>query len=252
MVEVEDLHKCYGANQVLDGIDLSVAEGEVVCIIGPSGSGKSTLLRCINHLEIPERGRIRIDGQVAYRDEAARGFRSHRNKAVAAVRAEVGMVFQHFNLFPHLTVLGNVIEAPVHVLRRPRAAARERGMELLSQVGLGEKAGAYPEELSGGQQQRAAIARALAMDPKAMLFDEATNALDPELITEVLGVMRALAKGGMTMLVVTHEMGFARQVAARVVFMDCGRIVEQGSAEQVLGAPHEERTRLFLRSVLER
>ena len=252
MVEVEDLHKRYGANQVLDGIDLSVSEGEVVCIIGPSGSGKSTLLRCINHLEIPERGRIRIDGKIAYRDEAGGGFRAHRNRAVAAVRAEVGMVFQHFNLFPHLTVLGNVIEAPVHVLRRPRAAARRRGMELLAQVGLGEKADAYPEELSGGQQQRAAIARALAMDPKAMLFDEATSALDPELIAEVLGVMRALAQRGMTMLVVTHEIGFARQVAARVVFMDRGRIVEQGDPAQVLGAPREERTRTFLRSVLER
>ena len=252
MVEVEDLHKRYGANQVLDGIDLSVNEGEVVCIIGPSGSGKSTLLRCINHLEIPERGRIRIDGRIAYRDEATKGFRAHRNKAVAAVRAEVGMVFQHFNLFPHLTVLGNVIEAPIHVLRRPRASARERGIELLSQVGLADKADAYPEELSGGQQQRAAIARALAMDPKAMLFDEATSALDPELITEVLGVMRALAKGGMTMLVVTHEMGFARQVAARVIFMDRGRIVEQGDPRQILGAPQEERTRMFLRSVLKR
>ncbi len=252
MVEVEDLHKRYGANLVLDGIDLSVAEGEVVCIIGPSGSGKSTLLRCINHLEIPERGRIRIDGRIAYRDEAASGFRAHRNKAVAAVRAEVGMVFQHFNLFPHLTVLGNVIEAPIHVLRRPRAAARERGMELLSQVGLAEKAQAYPEELSGGQQQRAAIARALAMDPKAMLFDEVTSALDPELVTEVLGVMRALAKGGMTMVVVTHEIGFARQVAARVVFMDRGRIVEEGGPGQIFGAPQEERTRVFLRSVLER
>ena len=252
MVEVEDLHKRYGANQVLDGIDLSVAEGEVVCIIGPSGSGKSTLLRCINHLEIPERGRIRIDGKLAYRDEAAGGFRAHRNRAVAAVRARVGMVFQHFNLFPHLTVLGNIIEAPVHVLRRPRSEATRRAMDLLAQVGLSEKADAYPEELSGGQQQRAAIARALAMDPKAMLFDEATSALDPELIAEVLAVMRALAKAGMTMLVVTHEIGFARQVAARVVFMDRGRIVEQGDPGQIFGAPREERTRSFLRSVLER
>ena len=252
MVEVEDLHKRYGANQVLDGIDLSVAEGEVVCIIGPSGSGKSTLLRCINHLETPEQGRIRIDGKIAYRDEDKGGFRAHRNRAVAAVRAQVGMVFQHFNLFPHLTVLGNVMEAPVHVLRRRSDAARQQGMKLLEQVGLADKADAYPEELSGGQQQRAAIARALAMEPKAMLFDEATSALDPELVTEVLGVMRALATGGMTMLVVTHEIGFARQVAARVVFMDRGRIVEQGDPATIFGAPREERTRSFLRSVLER
>ena len=252
MVETEDLHKSYGANHVLDGIDLSVAAGEVVCIIGPSGSGKSTLLRCINHLEVPERGRIRIDGKLAYRDEVGGVFRPHRNRAVAAVRAEVGMVFQHFNLFPHLTVLGNITEAPVHVLRLKLPEARQRGMDLLAQVGLADKADAYPEELSGGQQQRAAIARALAMNPKAMLFDEATSALDPELIAEVLAVMRDLARRGMTMLVVTHEMGFARQVAARVVFMDHGRIVEQGSPAQVLGDPTEPRTRSFLQSVLER
>jgi polar amino acid transport system ATP-binding protein len=252
MVEIEGLHKYFGALHVLNGIDLSVATGEVVCIIGPSGSGKSTLLRCINHLEVPEQGRIRIDGALAYRDEVEGGFRSHRNRAVAAVRAQVGMVFQHFNLFPHLTVIGNVMEAPVHVLRRPRAEARQRGMELLTQVGLADKADAYPEELSGGQQQRAAIARALAMDPKAMLFDEATSALDPELVTEVLGVMRDLARRGMTMLVVTHEMNFARQVAARVVFMDQGRIVEEGPPAQIFGDPHELRTRNFLRSVIER
>jgi polar amino acid transport system ATP-binding protein len=252
MVEVEDLHKSFGANKVLDGIELSVAEGEVVCIIGPSGSGKSTLLRCINHLEVPERGRIRIDGQLAYRDEVGGRFRAHRNRAIAAVRAEVGMVFQHFNLFPHLTVIGNIIEAPVHVLRRRPQEARQRAMGLLSQVGLLDKADAYPEELSGGQQQRAAIARALAMDPKAMLFDEATSALDPELVAEVLAVMRDLAQRGMTMLVVTHEIGFARQVAARVVFMDHGRIVEQGGPIQMFGEPRQERTRTFLRSVLER
>ena len=252
MVEIEDLHKHFGALHVLNGIDLSVAAGEVVCIIGPSGSGKSTLLRCINHLEVPEQGRIRIDGVLAYRDEVKEGFRAHRNRAVAAVRAQVGMVFQHFNLFPHLTAIGNVMEAPVYVLGRPRAEARQRGMELLAQVGLVDKADAYPEELSGGQQQRAAIARALAMDPKAMLFDEATSALDPELITEVLGVMRDLARRGMTMLVVTHEMNFARQVAARVVFMDHGRIIEEGLPEQIFGHPTEPRTRNFLRSVLER
>jgi len=252
MVEVEDLHKFFGRIHVLQGVDLSVATGEVVCIIGPSGSGKSTLLRCINHLEVPERGRIRIDGKLAYRDESKDGFQAHRNRAIAAVRAQVGMVFQHFNLFPHLTVLGNVIEAPIHVLRRSRREARQRGMDLLAQVGLAEKADAYPEELSGGQQQRAAIARALAMDPKAMMFDEATSALDPELVAEVLSAMRQLAQRGMTMLVVTHEMGFARQVAARVVFMDHGRIVEQGAPAQIFSDPQESRTRNFLRAVLDR
>ena len=251
MIEVEGLHKHFGNLHVLRGIDLSVAAGEVVCIIGPSGSGKSTLLRCINHLEVAQQGVIRIDGQVAYRDATAGIFRPHSNRTISAVRAQVGMVFQHFNLFPHLTVIGNIIEAPVHVLRRKQAEARKRGLELLAQVGLADKADAYPEELSGGQQQRAAIARALAMDPKAMLFDEATSALDPELITEVLTVMRDLARGGMTMLVVTHEMNFARQVAARVIFMDHGRIVEQGAPEEIFGTPREARTREFLRSVLE-
>jgi polar amino acid transport system ATP-binding protein len=251
MIEIEGLHKYFGTHHVLRGIDLAVATGEVVCIIGPSGSGKSTLLRCINHLEVAQQGVIRIDGQVAYRDEAGGLFRPHSNRAISAVRAQVGMVFQHFNLFPHLTVMGNIIEAPVHVLRRKPAAARERAMELLAQVGLADKANAYPEELSGGQQQRAAIARALAMDPKAMLFDEATSALDPELINEVLTVMRDLALGGMTMLVVTHEMNFARQVASRVIFMDQGRIVEQGKPADIFTAPREPRTRDFLRSVLE-
>jgi len=252
MIEIEGLHKYFGPLHVLRGIDLSVAAGEVVCIIGPSGSGKSTLLRCINHLEVAQQGRIRIDGEIAYRDEEGGVFKSHSNRAVAAVRAQVGMVFQHFNLFPHLTVMGNLIEAPVHVLRQPRAAARQRATELLEMVGLGDKADAYPEELSGGQQQRAAIARALAMDPKAMLFDEVTSALDPELVAEVLAVMRRLAAQGMTMLVVTHEMNFARQVASRVIFMDHGRIVEEASPEQIFGAPREPRTRDFLRTVLDR
>ncbi len=237
---------------MLDGIDLSVAKAEVICIIGPSGSGKSTLLRCINHLEVPEAGRIRIDGELAYRDEIRGGFRAHSSRTVAAVRAQVGMVFQQFNLFPHLTVMGNIIEAPIHVLRRRKDSARRRAMELLEQVGLADKADAFPEELSGGQQQRAAIARALAMDPKAMLFDEVTSALDPELVAEVLGVMRQLAGQGMTMLVVTHEMNFARQVASRVVFMDHGRIVEQDSPERIFEAPREQRTRDFLRTVLDR
>ena len=252
MIEVEDLHKYFGPLHVLRGIDLSVVAGEVVCIIGPSGSGKSTLLRCINHLEVAQQGRIRIDGEIAYRDEEGGVFKAHSNRAVAAVRAQVGMVFQHFNLFPHLTVMGNLIEAPVHVLRQPRAAARQRATELLEMVGLGDKADAYPEELSGGQQQRAAIARALAMDPKAMLFDEVTSALDPELVAEVLAVMRRLAAQGMTMLVVTHEMNFARQVSSRVIFMDHGRIVEEASPDQIFGAPREPRTRDFLRTVLDR
>ena len=252
MIEVEGLHKYFGDLHVLRGIDLSVAKGEVVCIIGPSGSGKSTLLRCINHLEEAQQGRIRIDGETAYRDEVGGAFRAHSNRAVAAVRAQVGMVFQHFNLFPHLTIIGNIIEAPVHVLRRSKAEATRRGLELLAQVGLADKADNYPEELSGGQQQRAAIARALAMDPKAMMFDEATSALDPELIAEVLAVMRDLAARGMTMLVVTHEMNFARQVASRVIFMDHGSIVEQGPPAEIFAAPKEQRTQEFLRTVLER
>jgi len=252
MIRIEDLHKHFGEVHVLRGIDLSVATGEVVCVIGPSGSGKSTLLRCINHLEIPESGRIWIDGQLAYRDEEGGIFRPHSNRTIAAVRAQVGMVFQQFNLFPHLTVMGNIIEAPVHVLRRPKQEARQQAAALLDMVGLSEKADAYPEELSGGQQQRAAIARALAMDPKAMLFDEATSALDPELVTEVLGVMRRLARQGMTMVVVTHEMNFARQVASRVVFMDYGKIVEEDTPERIFGSPREQRTRDFLRAVLDR
>jgi polar amino acid transport system ATP-binding protein len=252
MIEIEGLHKHFGSLHVLRGIDLSVAVGEVVCIIGPSGSGKSSLLRCINHLEIAEQGRVRIDGKLVYRDEVQGRFRPHSNRAVAAVRAQVGMVFQHFNLFPHLSVVGNIIEAPVHVLRKPKAEARRRARELLAQVGLGDKAEAYPEELSGGQQQRLAIARALAMDPKAMLFDEVTSALDPELVAEVLTVMRDLARLGMTMLVVTHEMNFARQVASRVIFMDHGLIVEEDTPERMFGAPRETRTRDFLRTVLDR
>ena len=252
MVEIEGLHKHFGPLHVLRGIDLSVAAGEVVCIIGPSGSGKSTLLRCINHLEVAEQGRIRIDGELVYRDEVAGRFRAHSNRAIAAVRAQVGMVFQHFNLFPHLSVMGNVIEAPVHVLRKPKEDARRRALELLAQVGLTDKAEAYPEELSGGQQQRVAIARALAMDPKAKLFDEVTSALDPELVAEVLTVMRDLARRGMTMLVVTHEMNFARQVASRVIFMDHGLIVEADAPERMFGAPRESRTRDFLKTVLDR
>jgi ectoine/hydroxyectoine ABC transporter ATP-binding protein len=252
MIEVDGLHKYFGPLHVLRGIDMSVAAGEVVCIIGPSGSGKSTLLRCLNHLEVAQQGRIRIDGKTAYREEEGGVFHPHSNRDVAAVRAQIGMVFQQFNLFPHLTAVQNVMEAPVHVLGRKRAAARQRALELLAQVGLADKADAFPEELSGGQQQRAAIARALAMDPKAMLFDEATSALDPELVSEVLGVMRDLARRGMTMVVVTHEMNFARQVASRVIFMDQGRIVEEGDPSTIFGAPREARTREFLRTILDR
>jgi polar amino acid transport system ATP-binding protein len=252
MIEVAGLHKYFGPLHVLRGIDISVATGEVVCIIGPSGSGKSTLLRCLNHLEVAQQGRIRIDGKTAYREEEGGMFRPHSNRDVAAVRAQIGMVFQQFNLFPHLTAVENVMEAPVHVLGRKRAAARQRALDLLAQVGLADKAEAFPEEMSGGQQQRAAIARALAMDPKAMLFDEATSALDPELVSEVLGVMRDLARRGMTMVVVTHEMNFARQVASRVIFMDQGRIVEEGDPATIFGAPREARTREFLRTILDR
>jgi ABC-type polar amino acid transport system ATPase subunit len=252
MIEIEGLHKHFGDNHVLRGIDLAVTAGEVVCIIGPSGSGKSTLLRCINHLEIAEKGRIRIDGQLAYRNENDGVFRPHSNRAISAVRAQVGMVFQQFNLFPHLTALGNVIEAPVHVLRKPKELARQRGRELLAQVGLADKEDAYPEELSGGQQQRVAIARALAMEPKAMLLDEVTSALDPELVAEVLAAMRDLAAQGMTMLVVTHEMNFARQVGSRVIFMDQGMFVEEDAPARIFGAPREQRTRDFLRTLLER
>jgi polar amino acid transport system ATP-binding protein len=252
MIELDDLHKHFGSLHVLKGIDLAVSTGEVVCIIGPSGSGKSTLLRCINYLEIPEKGRIRIDGVSAYRDEVAGAFRPHANRVIASVRAKVGMVFQHFNLFPHLTALANVTEAPVHVLKKTKDAARRRGLELLAQVGLADKADAYPEEMSGGQQQRVAIARALAMDPKAMLFDEVTSALDPELVAEVLTVMRDLARQGMTMLIVTHEMNFARQVASRVIFMDHGLIVEEDTPDKIFGSPREQRTRDFLRTVLDR
>lgn len=252
MIRLEDIHKSFGTNHVLKGVSLEVAAGEVVCIIGPSGSGKSTLLRTVNHLEVPERGRVYIDGELAYRDEVNGSFQPHPPWKIAQTRAKVGMVFQQFNLFPHLTALENVVEAPVYVKRMPRREAAELGMKLLKQVGLEDKADHYPEELSGGQQQRVAIARALAMEPKAMLFDEATSALDPELVHEVLEVMRQLAHGGMTMMVVTHEMRFAQQVADRIVFMDEGRVVEVGSPEQVFTEPQHPRTQEFLRSVLDR
>ncbi|WP_229068745.1 amino acid ABC transporter ATP-binding protein [Actinoplanes sp. DH11] len=240
-IEIAGLHKSFGALEVLRGIDLAVEPGEVVCVIGPSGSGKSTLLRCVNLLEEPSSGTIHVAGVDVTDPDCD----------IDAVRRRIGMVFQQFNLFGHLTVRENVTIAQRRVLKRGRAEAARIATENLERVGLVDKAAAYPAQLSGGQQQRAAIARALAMDPELMLFDEPTSALDPELVGEVLAVMRGLAAEGMTMLVVTHEMAFAREVASRVVFMDGGVIVEQGPPEQVFGAPREARTREFLHRVLE-
>ena len=239
MIEIKGLCKSFGADEVLKGIDLSIDEKEVVVIIGPSGSGKSTLLRCINHLEEPTAGEVIVDG-ITLSSEA------NINK----VREEVGMVFQRFNLFPHMTVLENIMLAPMKVKHAVRAEAEKTARELLARVGLAEKADAYPDNLSGGQQQRVAIARALAMHPKGMLFDEPTSALDPEMVGEVLDVMRALAREGMTMVIVTHEMGFAREVGDRLLFVDEGRIVESGVPREVFEHPKEERTRSFLSKVL--
>jgi len=242
VVSIRDLNKSFGDNHVLRGIDLDVERGEVVCIIGPSGSGKSTLLRCINMLETPSAGTITVLGNDL----------TDRDCDIDTARSKIGMVFQQFNLFPHMTALENICIAQRKVLKRSKADAEKIAKDLLARVGLNEKNNAYPGQLSGGQQQRVAIARALAMNPQVMLFDEATSALDPELIGEVLGVMKSLAEDGMTMLVVTHEMGFASNVASRVVFMDAGVIVEQGPAKQVITQPREERTRKFLTNVLER
>ena len=239
MIEIKGLRKSFGSDEVLKGIDLSIAEKEVVVIIGPSGSGKSTLLRCMNHLEEPTAGEVVVDG-ITLSSEA------NINK----VREEVGMVFQRFNLFPHMTVLENIMLAPMKVKYIARAAAEKTARELLGRVGLAEKAEAYPDNLSGGQQQRVAIARALAMRPKVMLFDEPTSALDPEMVGEVLDVMRALAAEGMTMVIVTHEMGFAREVGDRLLFVDEGRIIESGPPREVFEHPQEERTRSFLSKVL--
>ena len=239
MIEIKGLCKSFGADEVLKGIDLSIDEKEVVVIIGPSGSGKSTLLRCINHLEEPTAGEVIVDG-ITLSSEA------NINK----VREEVGMVFQRFNLFPHMTVLENIMLAPMKVKHAVRAEAEKTARELLARVGLAEKADAYPDNLSGGQQQRVAIARALAMRPKVMLFDEPTSALDPEMVGEVLDVMRALANEGMTMVIVTHEMGFAREVGDRLLFVDEGRIIESGAPRKVFEHPKEERTRSFLSKVL--
>ena len=246
MVWAEKVIKSFGNHTVLNGVDLSVNRGQVVVIIGPSGSGKTTLLRCLNHLEKIDGGRIYIEGElVGYREINGR-LVEDREANIARIRSQVGFVFQRFNLFPHMTALENIIEAPVHVLHQPKAQVVERARELLAKVGLAEKAYAYPHRLSGGQQQRVAIARALAMNPKLMLFDEATSALDPELVGEVLKVMRQLAEEGMTMVVVTHEMGFARDVADHVIFMDKAVIVEQGPPEQMFGDAQNERTRSFL------
>ncbi|MFG1659990.1 amino acid ABC transporter ATP-binding protein [Micromonospora chersina] len=250
MVRAESVTKRFGPVEVLKGIDLTVRPGEVACLLGPSGSGKSTFLRCINHLERIDGGQLWVDGElVGYRRH---GDRLHELKAreVAVRRRDIGMVFQRFNLFPHLTALGNVVEAPVRVLGTPREQAREQAMRLLDRVGLTERAGNYPSQLSGGQQQRVAIARALAMRPKLMLFDEPTSALDPELVGEVLDVMKGLAADGMTMVVVTHEMGFAREVADQVAFLDGGVVVEAGTPADVLGNPRHDRTRAFLDKVL--
>ncbi|MBQ9220537.1 MAG: amino acid ABC transporter ATP-binding protein [Succinivibrio dextrinosolvens] len=239
MIVIKDLHKNYGSNQILRGIDLRVKKSEVVVVIGPSGSGKSTLLRCVNYLEVPSSGTISINGETITRA-------TNINK----IRAEVGMVFQHFNLFPHMTVLDNITVAPISVRKKSREEAEKKAMELLVRVGLGDKAKSYPSQLSGGQQQRVAIARALAMEPQVMLFDEPTSALDPEMVNEVLDVMKDLAQSGMTMMCVTHEMGFARQVADRVLFVDQGKILEDTNPEELFSNPKHERTKEFLAKIL--
>ena len=250
MVKAEQVCKSFGSLRVLKGIDLEVAAGEVLCLVGPSGSGKSTFLRCINHLERVDAGRLYVDGDlVGYREKGDKLYEISPRHA-ARQRRDIGMVFQHFNLFLHRTALENVIEAPMLVKGESRAEATERARDLLERVGLSAKADAYPAQLSGGQQQRVAIARALAMEPKLMLFDEPTSALDPELVGEVLGVMRDLAAAGMTMVVVTHEMGFAREVADTIAFMDDGVVVEAGRPSEVLRAPTHQRTKDFLSKIL--
>ncbi|MFZ3472824.1 amino acid ABC transporter ATP-binding protein [Streptomyces sp. 4.24] len=250
MVKAEGVHKSYGAAHILKGIDLEVAPREVFCLVGPSGSGKSTFLRCINHLEQINAGRLSVDGRlVGYRQKGDKLYEL-KDSEVAAQRKDIGMVFQRFNLFPHMTAIENVMEAPVMVKGESKSVARARAVKLLDRVGLGDKGGNYPTQLSGGQQQRVAIARALAMEPKLMLFDEPTSALDPELVGDVLDVMRDLAESGMTMIVVTHEMGFAREVGDNLVFMDGGVVVESGHPREVLGNPQHDRTKAFLSKVL--
>ncbi len=250
MIRCQQVHKSFGKLEVLRGVTFDVAKGEVVVVIGPSGSGKTTLLRCINHLEAVNDGRIYVDGQpVGYREVKGK-FVEMSEREVARMRASIGTVFQRFNLFPHRTALGNVIDAPIHVRKLGRAEALEASRAMLEKVGLSDKLDAYPAQLSGGQQQRVAIARALAMEPKVMLFDEPTSALDPELVGEVLEVMKSLAREGMTMIVVSHEMGFAREVADRMMLIDEGVIVEEGPPAQFFDHPHHERTKLFLRKIL--
>lgn len=250
MVKAEQVRKAFGSHEVLAGVDLEVRQGEVLCIIGPSGSGKSTFLRCINHLEKIDGGRLYVDGELmGYRQRGDKLYEM-KDKDVAAQRRQIGMVFQRFNLFPHLTALENVMEAPIRVQRRKKDEVRTRALQLLDQVGLGSRGGSYPSMLSGGQQQRVAIARALAMDPKLMLFDEPTSALDPELVGEVLDVMKQLGLSGMTMVVVTHEMGFAREVGDQLAFIDGGVVVENGPPREVLANPTHQRTKAFLSKVL--
>ena len=250
MVEAVGVRKAFGDTQILKGIDLAVERGSVTCLIGPSGSGKTTFLRCINHLEKVDAGRLCVDGQLVGYAERNGRLHEMKERQTARSRLDAGMVFQRFNLFPHLTALENIVAAPVHVLRRPRDEVTVEALDLLARVGLRHRGSAYPQQLSGGQQQRVAIARALAMKPKLMLFDEPTSALDPELVGEVLDVMKSLAEAGMTMVVVTHELGFARQVADQVVFMDQGIVVESGPPGVVLEAPRNDRTRAFLSKVL--
>jgi polar amino acid transport system ATP-binding protein len=250
MVKLHGVHKSFGRVEVLHDVHLEVKAGEVLCLIGPSGSGKSTLLRCINHLEKVDAGHIEVAGElVGYRRKGTKVYEL-KDREICRRREQIGMVFQQFNLFAHMTVLGNIVEAPVRLGKMTQREAEAAGRELLGKVGLSEKESAYPQQLSGGQQQRVAIARALAMRPKLMLFDEPTSALDPELVGDVLAVMSALAEDGMTMIVVTHEMAFAREVADRVVFMDQGQLVEQGPPSEVLERPSHERTKAFLRRVL--
>jgi polar amino acid transport system ATP-binding protein len=250
MVKAEGVHKRYGRLEVLKGITLEVQPAEVMCILGPSGSGKTTFIRCINHLEKIDSGRLWVDGELVGYRQAGDRIHELRESEVAHKRAEIGMVFQRFNLFPHMTAIQNVVEAPIRVKNVSKGRAVERARELLEQVGLADKLDAYPSQLSGGQQQRVAIARALAMEPKLMLFDEPTSALDPELVGDVLDVMRGLAKEGMTMVVVTHEIGFAREAGDTVVFMDEGVVVETGEPREVFANPKHERTKVFLSKVL--
>jgi polar amino acid transport system ATP-binding protein len=250
MVRADDVHKSFGSLDVLKGIDLVVGAGEVCCVLGPSGSGKSTFLRCINHLEKINAGRIFVDGELVGYHERGGKLHEMRDADVARQRQAIGMVFQRFNLFPHMTVLQNVMEAPCRVKKESKAEVRDRAAALLDRVGLADKVDNYPGQLSGGQQQRVAIARALAMRPKLMLFDEPTSALDPELVGEVLDVMKDLARDGMTMVVVTHEIGFAREVGDTVVFMDGGVVVEKGTPAEIIANPQHERTKAFLSKVL--